>query len=310
MNVTSIDSPEEALAQPEVIEAIHRGVMSLTESRIAYQLHHHRSEEWTDPEEWVRACLIAWLIVERGYPANRMKIEVNVPRRTPSDFADVVVYSDDACREPYLVIETKASGQSRRDRLQAIEQLFGNANSLRATLGLYEEGTQSVFYDVGNFPAQERQANRLGDRAAIPKQYGEVPGYAHIAGQAGDIQPVQASTLEARIRRAHSLIWAGGRRDPLTAFDEWSKLLFAKVIDERMTPTGEPRRFQTGTKETTASVANRIHALFAQARRDDPTIFPEGTRISLTDSKVTDVVRTLQGISFTRTDIDSRRQSV
>jgi type I restriction enzyme M protein len=96
-----------------------------------------------------------------------------------------------------------------------------------------------------------------------------------------------------------------GRRDPLTAFDEWSKLLFAKVIDERMTPSGEPRRFQIGTQETTASVANRIHSLFAQARRDDPTIFPDGTRINLTDSKVSDVVRTLQDISFTRTDIDS-----
>ena len=303
--MTNIDSAEEALAQPEVVEAVHRGIMSFTDTRVTYQLHNQRSDDWTDPEEWVRACSIAWLIVERGYPANRMKTEVTVPRRTPSDFADIVVYSDDACREPYLVVENKASGQSRRDRTQAIEQLFGNANSLRAPLGLYEEGSQSFFYDVANHPAQERQANRLGDRSAIPAQYGQIPVYAHIAGQPGDIEPVASNILEARIRRAHSLIWAGGRRDPLTAFDEWSKLLFAKVIDERMTPSGDPRRFQIGTLETTASVANRIHQLFAQARRDDPTIFPDEARISLTDSKVADVVRTLQDISFTRTDIDS-----
>jgi type I restriction enzyme M protein len=303
--MNSIDSAEEALAQPEVLEAIHRGIMSFTDTRVTYQLHSQRSDDWADPEEWVRACTVAWLIVERGYPANRIKTEVTVPRRTPSDFADIVVYSDDACREPYLVVENKASGQSRRDRLQGIEQLFGNANSLRAPLGLYEEGNQSAFFDVANHPAQERQANRLGDRTAIPAQYGQVPVYTHIAGQPGDIEPVASAILEARIRRAHSLIWAGGRRDPLTAFDEWSKLLFAKVIDERMTPSGEPRRFQIGTRETTASVANRIHGLFEQARRDDPTIFPDGTRITLTDSKVTEVVRTLQGISFTRTDIDS-----
>lgn len=303
--MNSIDSTEDALAQPQVIEAMQRGIMSFTETRVTYQLHNQKSQDWTDPEEWVRACSIAWLIIERAYPANRMKIEVTVPRRTPSDFADIVVYADDACREPYLVVENKASGQSRRDRTQAIEQLFGNTNSLRAPLGLYEEGTQSIFFDVGNFPSQERQQNRLGDRTAIPAQYGQVPVYAYIAGQPGDIKPVPSSVLEARIRRAHSLIWAGGRRDPLMAFDEWSKLLFAKVIDERMTPSGEPRRFQIGTQETTAAVANRIHALFVQARRDDPSIFPEGTRINLTDSKVSDVVRTLQGISFTRTDIDS-----
>jgi len=303
--MTTIDSPEEAFAQPEVIEAVNRGIMSFSENRVRYQLHNERSYDWNDPEEWVRACSIAWLIVERGYPANRIKTEVTVPRRTPSDFADIVIYSDDACREPYLVVENKSSGQSQRDRTQAIEQLFGNSNSLRAPLGLYEEGSHSFFFDVANHQPLEREANRLGDRSAIPAQYGEVPVYAHIAGQPGDIEPVPSATLEARIRRAHSLIWAGGRRDPLTAFDEWSKLLFAKVIDERMTPSGEPRRFQIGTRETTASVANRIHTLFQQARRDDPTIFPDNTRISLTDSKVADVVRTLQGISFTRTDIDS-----
>ena len=300
-----MESAEEALAQPEVAAAIQRGIMSFTEARATYHLHEQRSYDWTDPEEWVRACSIAWLVVERGYPANRMKTEVTVPRRTPSDFADIVVYSDDACRQPYLVVEAKASGQTTRNRAQAIEQLFGNANSLRAPLGLYEEGVQSVLFDVANHPAQERQANQRGNRLGLPDQYGQAPTYAHIAGQRGDIEPAPGSVLEARIRRAHSLIWAGGRRDPLTAFDEWSKLLFAKVIDERMTPTGEPRRFQIGTQETTAAVATRIHALFAQARRDDPTIFPDGARIALTDSKIADVVRALQDISFIRTDLDS-----
>lgn len=143
--MTTIDSPEDALAQPEVIEAISRGIMSFTDARVKYQLHNERSYDWTDPEEWVRACSIAWLIIERGYPANRIKTEVTVPRRTPSDFADIVVYKDDACREPYLVVENKSSGQSRVDRVQAIEQLFGNCNSLRAPIGLYEEGSPEPF---------------------------------------------------------------------------------------------------------------------------------------------------------------------
>lgn len=196
--MTSIDSPDEALAQSEVIQAIHRGIMSFTDSRVTYRLHHQRSYDWTDPEEWVRACSIAWLVIERDYPANRMKTEVSVPRRTPSDYADIVVYSDDTCRAPYLVVENKASGQSNRDRSQAVEQLFGNANSLRAPLGLYEEGSQSFFYDVANYPPQERESNRLGDRGIVPRQYGDVPVYAHIAGQPGDIEPVTASVLAKR----------------------------------------------------------------------------------------------------------------
>jgi len=102
-----------------------------------------------------------------------------------------------------------------------------------------------------------------------------------------------------------AIIWSGGRRDPLTAFDEWSKLLFARVYDERNTPNGAAREFQVGTKETTAAVANRIHRLFQTACKADELIFPMGTRINLPDTKLTEVVRCLEEISFTATDVDS-----
>jgi type I restriction enzyme M protein len=288
-----------------VVEAVRRGIVAIDGLRITYALHQQQSEVWTDPEEWVRARTIAWLIVAQDYPANRIKIEVPVPRRTPNDKADIVVYGEDACRTPYLVIENKADGQTGAQRAQGIEQLFGNANSLRAPLGLYDEHSVSWLYNVGDFPPTERAANRLGTRSATPKQYGQTPRFSFVAGSENDIAPVAPSLLEAKIRRAHSIIWAGGKRDPLTAFDEWSKMLFSKVVDERSTPTADPRQFQVGANETTAAVANRIHALFRQACRLDPSIFPSETRIVLPDTKVTQVVETLQDVCFTRTDIDS-----
>lgn len=301
----SIDTPDDTLNSIAMIEAMNRGIIRINGNTIEYYLNHEKKYDWTDPEEWVRAYTVSWLIIDRGYPANRLRLEVTVPRRTPSDHADIVVYRDDACREPYLIVENKSCGQSASGRDQGIEQAFGNTNSLRAPLTLYDEGALSYTFDVANHPPTERNANRLGNRDVLPKQYGDVPTYAYVAGQPGDIAPVPSAQLEARIRRAHSLIWAGGRRDPLMAFDEWSKLLFTKVADERTTPTGEPRRFQVGTKETTATVANRIHALFAQSCQVDPTIFQSGTRINLPDSKIYDVVRVIQEIALTRTDIDS-----
>jgi type I restriction enzyme M protein len=300
-----IESKDDALSQPAVSEAIKRGLITIVESRVKYALAKAQECNWDDPEEWVRAHTVAWLIIEKGYPANRIKLEFPVPRRTPNDFADVVVFSDDECREPYLVGENKASGQTESSRFQGIEQVFGNAKSLRAKFALYDEGSASAIFYVAGHPPTERVENRLGDRDRLPQEYGNVPIYTYIAGEPGDISPLQSHQLEMRIRRAHSLIWAGGRRDPLTAFDEWSKLLFAKVIDERTTPTGSPRRFQVGSGETSATVANRIHSLFAQACQTDASIFGPETRISLTDTKITEVVRTLQGVSFTRTDIDS-----
>lgn len=299
------DTAQDVLAIEVVAEAVRRGVITIADGRVTYRLNQQRVYDWSDPEEWVRAHTIAWLIISQDYPTNRIRTEVVVPRRTPNDFADIVVYSDDQCRTPYLVIENKSAGQSDAQKNQAIEQLFGNTNSLRAPLALYDEGDASIFFDAANFPPTERQTNRLGDCSAVPRQYGETPEFAHIAGDSNDIQPVDTPTLSARIRRAHYIIWAGGRRDPLLAFDEWSKLLFAKVIDERTTPTGHPRRFQFGTRETIAAVANRVHALFREATRSDPTIFPPNARINLPEGKIADVVRCLQSLSFTRTDVDS-----
>ncbi len=128
---------------PHVSELIARGLILIEGGRITYNLNQSRSYQWTDPEEWVRARAIAFLIMEKGYPANRMRTEVRVPRRTPNDQADIVVFKDDECRSPYLVVENKADGQNRQSREQAIEQVFGNANSLRSPFALYDEGSAS-----------------------------------------------------------------------------------------------------------------------------------------------------------------------
>ncbi len=303
----AIRSAEDALADPFVAEAMRRGIMRLDGDgeKVIYSLRTEQRYRWSDPEEWVRAATVAWLILDRDYPTNRIKLEVRVPRRTPNDFADIVVFRDDACLDPYLVVEAKAAGQSERARTQSIEQLFGNATSLGANLALYDESATSVLFRRDGYPPLERQANRLGIRTHLTKQYGDQPTFALIAGSDHDIAPQPTSVVESRTRRAHSAIWSGGKRDPLTSFHEWSKLLFAKVIDERTTPNGEKREFQVGASETAASVANRIHALFVKGCRTDPSIFPPDIRIQLPDTKIAEVVRILEDLAFTRTDVDS-----
>ncbi|MDX1807896.1 MAG: N-6 DNA methylase [Sulfurospirillaceae bacterium] len=299
-------SKAEAENNDHIIKAISRGIVEIKGDRVTYHIRQKKSYTWSDPEEWVRAFCISFLVLEKGYPTNRIKTEVKVPRRTPSDLADIVIYQDDACKSPYLVIECKAAGQSDADRTQGIEQLFGNSNSLRTEIGIYEEYEESLFFDVKNYPAEERQENNKGTRDAIPEQYGNIPEYTYIAGPGNnDIAPVTAKQLEIKIKRAHSIIWAGGKRDPLTAFDQWSKLLFAKVEDERTTPNNTPRKFQVGTNETSAAVATRVHELFEQASRNDRTIFPEGVKIELSDGKIKDIVKVLQNVSITDASADS-----
>lgn len=291
---------------PLIQEAIDRNLISIKKDRITYNINQKKEYTWSDPEEWVRAWTISFLVLKKSYTPKSIRTEVVVPRRTPNDYADIVVYKEEDCKEPYLVVENKREGISKKEREQAIEQLFGNSNSLRAPLALYDNGEESIFYDVINYPQNEREKNKKGTRDAIPVQYDNIPKFTYIAGEKdNDIKPMDARQLELRVKQSHSIIWAGGKRDPLQAFDEWSKLMLAKVQDERHTPNGKPRKFQVGTNETYVSVASRIHHLFKDACLADPTFFPETVKINLPDKKIEQVVTVLQGISITNSSVDN-----
>ncbi len=291
---------------PLILEAIDRNLISIKKDKITYNINQKKEYVWTDPEEWVRAWTISFLVLKKSYTPKAIRTEVVVPRRTPNDFADIVVYNDENCREIYLVVENKREGITKAERDQAIEQAFGNANSLRSPLALYDNGEESILYDVANYPQDERKENKKGSRDSIPVSYGNLPKFTYVAGDnENDIKPVDARQLELKVKQSHSIIWAGGKRDPLSAFDEWSKLMLAKVQDERHTPNGKPRQFQVGTNETYVSVASRIHHLFKDACLADPSFFPETVKIDLPDKKIEQVVSVLQNISITDSSVDN-----
>ena len=51
---------------------------------------------FTDPEEQVRASYYVELIERYQYPETRINLGGTVPRRTPSNFADIVFFDDRA----------------------------------------------------------------------------------------------------------------------------------------------------------------------------------------------------------------------
>jgi hypothetical protein len=62
----AIRSAEDALSHPSLAEAVRRKIIKIDENRITYTLNHERTYNWTDPEEWVRAVTVAWLIIDRN----------------------------------------------------------------------------------------------------------------------------------------------------------------------------------------------------------------------------------------------------
>jgi len=263
----------------------------------------NKTYKFTDPEEQVRANYYIELIEKYQYDPKRINLEIVVPRRTPSDLADIVIFEDDAQKKPYITIECKKDGISDAEFEQAIEQAFGNANSLRAPFTGTVAGNTRRFFDVKNYAQTERDQNIIAD---IPINYGKVQEFRFKKGDPNwDIKPVNKEDLIRILEKCNNTLWDGGKMAPIDAFDELSKIIFVKIRDEQNARRiGEPYDFQIKTHETANSVHARITQLYDDAKSIDPEVFTDS--IQSPASKLLTVVNHLQSINLSKTDLDTK----
>jgi type I restriction enzyme M protein len=295
---------EVSLFEKGIQRGIENGHISLSGDRgkITYRCSKDYTTGFKNPEEKVRASYFAELVLDYKYPAKRIVFEDPVPRRTPEDRADIVVYDDDELKNSYLVVECKKDGITDAEFEQAIEQVFGNANSLRAKFATVIAGTTRTAFNVADFKPSERDKNVIAD---IPKKYGKAPKYRFIKGDSvNDIKTVSKEELIRALEKSHDTVWQGGRLAPTTAFDEVSKLLFCKLKDEKDTLKSEPYKFQIGTHETAEDVFKRINGIYQKAKQQDAEVFKEDIRLE--PKIVYSVVEHLREIAFAKTDLDTK----
>lgn len=278
--------------------------------KITYITSDNHTENYEDPEEKVRAEYWAELIYQYDYPVNRIKVEVVIPDRLPTDRADIVIFSDDDCKRPYAVVECKKDGVTDAEFTQAIEQGVGNATwvKLRADyVVIIAGGTRRVLDVTDKFGAFEREQNILAD---LPKAYGKPQEYRFYKGginqkgeNATDIAPVARENLIIAIKKCHQTLWGGGRLSPPTAFGELCKLIFVKISDEQKPrKKGEPYQFQIKTHEPSSKLAERINALYDEQKIKDPEVFTESIKVD--DRVLRTVVSHLEAINLNKTDLD------
>lgn len=288
-------------------QALNDGYAEITgegkTERIRYVAANH-SERWADPEEKVRAEFWAELIYRYEYQPERIRFEINVPRRTPNDFADLVIYEDDEHKKPYFVFECKRADVSDAEFAQSIEQACGNRASLGSPYAGAIAGLTRRLLRFDKYPPGERDKNHLTD---IPKRYGKPPEwrfYKNVNGQ--DLAAVPREALRAAIRKCHQTLWEGGRRSPIAAFGEFCKIIFVKHRDEKNPDRedGKPYAFQRRDGETAAELSARIHKLYEIEKSREPDVFTD--QISIEPSILALCVEHLEGISLDRTELDTK----
>ena len=170
--------------------------------------------KFTDPEEQVRAEYYVELIERYQYPETRINLEVKVPKRTPSDFADLVIFRDDVQKDPYIVIECKKDQIKEGDFNQAIEQAFGNCVPLSGNYAAIIAGNTRRFFDVKSFKPLERIQNVIAD---IPVGYGRVQQWRYKKGDRGlgfTSRYRKRGPHQRALEKCHDTLWQGGRLEP------------------------------------------------------------------------------------------------
>lgn len=301
---TNNSTSEDSVFLRNIKRGIGAQIISLNEehTKVTYHCKRDYSTSFKNPEEPVRAAYFVELVLDYTYPKTRINIEVTVPRRKPEDRADIVVYEDDECKKPYLVVECKRDGITDAEFKQAIEQVFGNANSLRSKYASVVAGNTRTAFDVAGFKPSERDKNVIAD---IPKKYGKAPKYKFIKNDPEkDLKIVSREELIKALEKCHDTVWQGGKLAPTTAFDEVSKLLFCKLRDEKYKPNGAVYDFQIGTNETADEVYKRINAIYQKAKKEDEDVFREDIRLE--PRIVYTVVEHLQELAINKIDLDTK----
>jgi type I restriction enzyme M protein len=290
-------------------QAVEDGHAKLTgegkAEKVLYVAANH-TERYSDPEEKVRADFWAELIYKYEYKPEQIDFEINVPRRTPNDYADLVIYDhgDKAHKSPYFVFEIKRPDISDAEFVQAIEQACGNRASLGAPYAGVVAGLTRRLLRFDKFPAGEREKNIISD---LPVRYGKPPDWRFYKNKPGrDLGGVSREELRAAIRKCHQTLWEGGKRSPIAAFGEFCKIIFIKHRDEKNQDRkdGDPYEFQRRAGESSDELAKRITKLYTAEKDREPDVFTD--KLNADPSVLAQCVEHLEGISLQKTELDTK----
>ncbi|EIZ7226856.1 N-6 DNA methylase [Campylobacter upsaliensis] len=281
-------------------KALEQGYLSFDGDSIIYHTKKLSKQNYTNPEEKVRAEVFARLIIEKEYPLSHIAIEVRVTRGSnkSNTRADIVVYKNAKHQKAFIVIELKKSSQ--KDLREAKEQALSYANFLKADYALATNGKEKIALYI-----KEDSNDLIND---IPPYGGNAPIWKYLRNSKdSDIKGITPGELEALLKKIHNYLWNGGKRNPAEAFSEFSKIIFTKIMDEKIAEYDpdyklENYEFQKNRDEDKFALENRIKGLYQKYKEKDSNVFDNALILDADEIKF--LVENLESISLSETDLD------
>ncbi|WDL75241.1 N-6 DNA methylase [Helicobacter winghamensis] len=285
----------------DVIEkALEQGYLSFDGDSIIYHTKNPSKQNYTNPEEKVRAEVFARLIIEKEYPLSHIAIEVRVTRGSnkSNTRADIVVYKNAKHQKAFIAIELKKSSQ--KDLREAKEQALSYANFLKADYALATNGKEKIALYI-----KEDSNDLIND---IPPYGGNAPIWKYLRNSKdSDISKITTDELKTLLEKIHNYLWNGGKRNPAEAFSEFSKIIFTKIMDEKIAEYDpdyklENYEFQKNRDEDKFALEKRIKGLYQKYKEKDSNVFDNALILDADEIKF--LVENLESISLSETDLD------
>jgi len=251
------------------------------------------------PEEVVRQLFLVWVQDTLKYSLNRVQVEwaIQMGEDSEKERADIAVFTDDACTDPYLVFELK-----KPDSKDGLEQLRSYLRWTGCFFGCWSNGSDY------SFQLREEEANaRKG-----PYKFRDIPRLPKLDEDLNDIlrpltfgelKPI--SDMRSLIERLeHDALANAG----VNAFDELFKLFFAKLHDEfrprRKDKDAVEFRVPAGSPDV---IYKRFNVLFQAAKKRPhwDQIFDDGDVLKLKGDALRLCAAALEPYSLAHTDLDA-----
>jgi len=128
-----------------------KGYFVLDKGKIKYTAV-GKSYNFSDPEEKTRMMFYFNLIEKYKYPADRIEFEVGVSDEilNKNKCADIVVFTNDEQRKPYIVVECKKDGISNLEFEQAVKRAIANVWNLGALFAVCVAGDKYRVIKIDN----------------------------------------------------------------------------------------------------------------------------------------------------------------
>jgi type I restriction enzyme M protein len=260
-----------------------------------------KHEKWlrAKPEEVVRQLFLVWLQDTLQYSLKRILVEwpIQMGEDAEKERADIAVFNDDACTDPYLVFELK-----KPDGKEGLEQLRSYLRWTGCFFGCWSNGNDHSFQLREEEQDTKKGPYKFRDIPRLPR-YGEDLKDILKPLTFAELKPIQ--DMRALIERLeHDALANAG----VNAFDELFKLFFAKLHDEFRPKhkATDPVEFRVPTGAPDL-VYRRFNDLFqhAKGRPHWNQIFDPGDFLKLRNDALRLCAAALEGYSLAHTDLDA-----